>query len=130
MPLALLALAIGAFGIGTTEFVIMGLLPEVAGTYGVSIPTAGFLVTGYALGVVLGAPLMTVLGTRIPRKRMLMLLMGLFIVGNVVSALAPAFGVMLAGRVVASSPTAPSSASARSSRPSSSLPRRRPEPSP
>lgn len=102
MPLALLALAIGAFGIGTTEFVIMGLLPEVAGTYGVSIPTAGFLVTGYALGVVLGAPLMTVLGTRIPRKRMLMLLMGFFIVGNVLSALAPAFGVMLAGRVVAS----------------------------
>ncbi|MET9319143.1 MFS transporter [Streptomyces sp. NPDC003038] len=102
MPLALLALAIGAFGIGTTEFVIMGLLPEVAGDYGVSIPTAGFLVTGYALGVVLGAPLMTVLGTRIPRKRMLMLLMGLFIVGNVLSALAPAFGVMLAGRVVAS----------------------------
>lgn len=102
MPLALLALAIGAFGIGTTEFVIMGLLPEVAGTYGVSIPTAGFLVTGYALGVVLGAPLMTVLGTRIPRKRMLMLLMGLFIAGNVLSALAPAFGIMLAGRVVAS----------------------------
>ncbi|WP_328302537.1 MFS transporter [Streptomyces sp. NBC_00435] len=102
MPLALLALAIGAFGIGTTEFVIMGLLPEVAGTYGVSIPAAGFLVTGYALGVVLGAPLMTVLGTRIPRKRMLMLLMGLFIVGNVLSALAPAFGIMLAGRVVAS----------------------------
>lgn len=102
MPLALLALAIGAFGIGTTEFVIMGLLPEVAGTYGVSIPTAGFLVTGYALGVVLGAPLMTVLGTRIPRKRMLMLLMALFVVGNVLSALAPAFGVMLAGRVVAS----------------------------
>ncbi|MFB6812904.1 MFS transporter, partial [Streptomyces sp. NPDC056387] len=101
MPLALLALAIGAFGIGTTEFVIMGLLPEVAADYGVSIPTAGFLVTGYALGV-LGAPLMTVLGTRIPRKRMLMLLMGLFIVGNVLSALAPAFGVMLAGRVVAS----------------------------
>lgn len=102
MPLALLALAIGAFGIGTTEFVIMGLLPEVAGDYGVSIPTAGLLVTGYALGVVLGAPLMTVLGTRIPRKRMLMLLMGLFVIGNVLSALAPAFGVMLTGRVVAS----------------------------
>lgn len=102
MPLALLALAIGAFGIGTTEFVIMGLLPEVAADYGVTIPTAGFLVTGYALGVVLGAPLMTVLGTRIPRKRMLMLLMGLFIAGNLLSALAPAFGVMLAGRVVAS----------------------------
>ncbi|MEU1128884.1 MFS transporter [Streptomyces sp. NPDC005900] len=102
MPLALLALAIGAFGIGTTEFVIMGLLPEVAGDFGVSIPTAGFLVTGYALGVVLGAPLMTVLGTKISRKRMLMLLMGLFIAGNLLSAVAPVFGVMLAGRVVAS----------------------------
>uniref|UniRef100_A0AAU1LUB1 MFS transporter n=1 Tax=Streptomyces sp. NBC_00148 TaxID=2903626 RepID=A0AAU1LUB1_9ACTN len=102
MPLALLALAIGAFGIGTTEFVIMGLLPDVAADFQVSIPTAGFLVTGYALGVVLGAPLMTILGTRLTRKRMLMLLMGLFIVGNVVSALAPVFGVMLAGRVIAS----------------------------
>ncbi|AWI29912.1 MFS transporter [Streptomyces tirandamycinicus] len=102
MPLALLALAIGAFGIGTTEFVIMGLLPEVADDFQVSIPTAGLLVTGYALGVVLGAPLMTVLGTKVPRKRMLMVLMGFFIVGNVLSALAPVFGLMLAGRVVAS----------------------------
>ncbi len=102
MPLALLALAIGAFGIGTTEFVIMGLLPEVAQDYGVSIPTAGHLVTGYALGVMFGAPLMTVLGTKIPRKRMLMALMGLFIVGNLLSAVAPAFAVMLTGRVVAS----------------------------
>ncbi|MFF7113907.1 MFS transporter [Streptomyces albogriseolus] len=102
MPLALLALAIGAFGIGTTEFVIMGLLPEVAGDFGVSIPTAGYLVTGYALGVMFGAPLMTVLGTKISRKRMLMLLMGLFVVGNLLSALAPAFGLMLVGRVVAS----------------------------
>ncbi|WP_046727584.1 MFS transporter [Streptomyces humi] len=102
MPLALLALAIGAFGIGTTEFVIMGLLPEVAGDFGVSIPTAGLLVTGYALGVVIGAPLMTVLGTKVPRKRMLMLLMGLFIAGNLLSAVAPVFAVMLIGRVVAS----------------------------
>ncbi|MEV2245400.1 MFS transporter [Streptomyces sp. NPDC049970] len=102
MPLALLALAIGAFGIGTTEFVIMGLLPDVAADFQVSIPTAGFLVTGYALGVVLGAPLMTAVGTRVTRKRMLMLLMGLFVVGNLVSALAPVFGVMLAGRVIAS----------------------------
>ncbi|MBT2506709.1 MFS transporter [Streptomyces sp. ISL-98] len=102
MPLALLALAIGAFGIGTTEFVIMGLLPEVAADFGVSIPTAGYLVSGYALGVVLGAPLMSVLGTRVSRKRMLMLLMGLFIAGNLLSAFAPSFGVMLAGRVVAS----------------------------
>ncbi|MBT2443244.1 MFS transporter [Streptomyces sp. ISL-36] len=102
MPLALLALAIGAFGIGTTEFVIMGLLPQVAADYGVSIPAAGLLVTGYALGVVIGAPLMTVLGTKISRKKMLMLLMALFVVGNVLSALAPTLGVMLAGRVVAS----------------------------
>ncbi|MET8699732.1 MFS transporter [Kitasatospora sp. NPDC004723] len=102
MPLALLALAVGAFGIGTTEFVIMGLLPEIAADYGVSIPTAGLLVTGYALGVVLGAPLLTVLGTKVSRKRMLMLLMGLFVLGNLVSALAPSFGMMLAGRVVAS----------------------------
>ncbi|RSN11867.1 MFS transporter [Nonomuraea sp. WAC 01424] len=102
MPLALLALAIGAFGIGTTEFVIMGLLPEIAGDYGVSIPTAGLLVTGYAIGVVIGAPLMTVLGTRISRKTMLLLLMGLFVAGNLLSALAPGFGVMLGGRIVAS----------------------------
>ncbi|GHB24935.1 MFS transporter [Streptomyces chryseus] len=102
MPLALLALAIGAFGIGTTEFVIMGLLPEVAADFGVSIPTAGYLVSGYALGVVLGAPLLSVLGTRISRKRMLLLLMGLFIAGNLLSAVAPSFGVMLGGRVVAS----------------------------
>ncbi|MFD4375161.1 MFS transporter [Streptomyces sp. NPDC059202] len=102
MPLALLALAVGAFGIGTTEFVIMGLLPGIAGDYGVSIPTAGLLVTGYALGVVVGAPVLTVLGGRVSRKRMLMVLMGLFVVGNLVSAVAPSFGVMLAGRVVAS----------------------------
>ncbi|MEU1393458.1 MULTISPECIES: MFS transporter [unclassified Nonomuraea] len=102
MPLALLALAIGAFGIGTTEFVIMGLLPEIAGDYGVSIPTAGLLVTGYAIGVVIGAPLMTVLGTRISRKTMLLVLVGLFVAGNLLSALAPGFGVMLGGRIVAS----------------------------
>ncbi|MGW2520252.1 MFS transporter [Streptomyces sp. NPDC001617] len=102
MPLALLALAIGAFGIGTTEFVITGLLPEVAGSFGVSIPTAGLLVTGYALGVMFGAPLMAVLGTKVSRKRMLMLLMGLFIAGNLLSAVAPTFAVMLIGRVVAS----------------------------
>ncbi|MFJ9575504.1 MFS transporter [Streptomyces sp. NPDC101191] len=102
MPLALLALAIGAFGIGTTEFVIMGVLPQVAGDFGVSIPTAGWLVTGYALGVVLGAPLLTVLGTKVSRKKMLMFLMGLFIVGNALSAFAPSFGLMLVGRVVAS----------------------------
>jgi len=102
VPLALLALAVGAFGIGTTEFVVMGLLPQIAAAYGVAVPTAGLLVTGYALGVVAGAPLMTVLGTKVPRKRMLMLLMGLFVAGNLISAAAPSFGLMLAGRVVTS----------------------------
>ncbi|MFJ3615052.1 MFS transporter [Streptomyces hydrogenans] len=102
MPLALLALAIGAFGIGTTEFVIMGVLPQVAGDFGVTIPTAGWLVSGYALGVVIGAPLLTVLGTRVSRKKMLMFLMGLFIAGNALSAVAPDFGLMLTGRIVAS----------------------------
>ncbi|MET9877160.1 MFS transporter [Actinacidiphila glaucinigra] len=102
MPLALLALAIGAFGIGTTEFVIMGLLPEVATDFGVSVPTAGLLVTGYGLGVMIGAPIMTLLGTKVSRKNMLMLLMGVFVLGNLVSALAPAFGVMMAGRILAS----------------------------
>ncbi|MFF9063985.1 MFS transporter [Streptomyces sp. NPDC014891] len=102
MPLALLALAVGAFGIGTTEFVIMGLLPDIAADYGVSIPAAGLLVTGYALGVVIGAPLLTVFGAKVSRKHMLMLLMGLFVLGNLLSALAPNLGVMLTGRVVAS----------------------------
>ncbi|MFD8386865.1 MFS transporter [Streptomyces sp. NPDC059679] len=102
MPLALLALAIGAFGIGTTEFVIMGLLPEVADEFHVSIPTAGYATTGYALGVVFGAPLLTLLGTRLTRKQMLTTLMGLFIAGNLLSAFAPAFLLLLAGRVLAS----------------------------
>ncbi|MZD08270.1 MFS transporter, partial [Streptomyces sp. SID5785] len=83
-------------------FVIMGVLPQVAGDFGVSIPTAGWLVSGYALGVVVGAPLLTVLGTKVSRKKMLMALMALFVVGNTLSALAPTFGLMLAGRVVAS----------------------------
>ncbi|MFI8853338.1 MFS transporter [Streptomyces sp. 891-h] len=104
MPLALLALAVGAFGIGTTEFVMMGLLPNVADDLGTSVPTAGYLVSAYALGVVLGAPLLTTLGARVPRKLMLLLLMGLFTLGNLASALAPGFGTLLAGRVLAGLP--------------------------
>ncbi|MFE3829122.1 MFS transporter [Streptomyces sp. NPDC059092] len=104
MPLALLALAVSAFGIGTTEFVMMGLLPNVADDLGTSVPTAGYLVSAYAIGVVIGAPLLTAVGSRIPRKRMLLLLMGLFIVGNLASALAPGFGWLLAGRVLAGLP--------------------------
>ena len=101
MPAALLALAISAFGIGTTEFVIMGLLPEVAGDFGVSIPSAGLLISGYALGVVVGAPVLTALASRVPRKTVLVALMGLFIAGNVLSALAPSYGLLMTGRVVA-----------------------------
>ncbi|NIH83379.1 MFS transporter [Amycolatopsis granulosa] len=101
MPVALLALAIAAFGIGTTEFVIMGLLPDVATDLGVSVPTAGLLISGYALGVVVGAPLLTALGSKVPRKTVLTGLMVLFIAGNLVSALAPGYGLLMTGRVVA-----------------------------
>ncbi|WP_328722066.1 MFS transporter [Streptomyces sp. NBC_00247] len=104
MPLALLALAVSAFGIGTTEFVMMGLLPNVADDLGTSVPTAGYLVSAYAIGVVLGAPLLTALGSRVPRKRMLLLLMALFVVGNAASALAPGFGWLVAGRLIAGLP--------------------------
>ncbi|MFJ3270204.1 MFS transporter [Streptomyces sp. NPDC086776] len=104
MPLALLALAISAFGIGTTEFVMMGLLPDVADDLGTSVPTAGYLVSAYALGVVLGAPLLTAVGSRVPRKRMLLLLMALFTLGNLASAFAPGFGWLVAGRFLAGLP--------------------------
>ncbi|MEU5690820.1 MFS transporter [Actinosynnema sp. NPDC020468] len=101
MPLALLALAVGAFGIGTTEFVVVGLLPDVAGDLGVSIPAAGLLVSGYALSVVIGAPLMTMAGSRLSRKTVLLALMGVFIAGNVLCALATDYTVLMAGRAVA-----------------------------
>jgi DHA1 family inner membrane transport protein len=104
MPLAILALAVSAFGIGTTEFVMMGLLPNVAKDLGTSVPTAGYLVSAYALGVVVGAPLLTGLGSRVPRKRMLLLLMGLFTIGNLGSAMAPNYGTLLAGRFLAGLP--------------------------
>ena len=98
--LPLLALAAAAFGIGTTEFVIMGLLPEVAQDLGVSAPAAGMLVSGYAIGVAIGAPLLAVLTARLPRKQALVGLMGLFIVGNALCALAPSYGFLIAARVV------------------------------
>ncbi|GAB2778515.1 MFS transporter [Streptomyces daliensis] len=104
MPMALLALAISAFGIGTTEFVMMGLMPNVADDLGTSVPMAGYLVSAYAIGVVVGAPLLTALGARIPRKRMMLALMALFTVGNLASALAPSFGTLMAGRVLAGLP--------------------------
>ncbi|MFJ9553784.1 MFS transporter [Nocardiopsis sp. NPDC101807] len=104
MPLALLALALGAFAIGTTEFVIMGLLPDVAADLGVPVPTAGYLISAYALGVVVGAPLLTALSTRVPRKTVLLLFMGLFLAGNLATVLAPSYGAVFASRVLAGLP--------------------------
>jgi len=102
VPIPLLALAISAFAIGTTEFVIMGLLPEVARDLSVSIPSAGLLVSGYALGVAVGAPLLAVVTSRMPRKLALQLLMGVFIVGNTLCAIASDYSVLMIARVVTS----------------------------
>jgi DHA1 family inner membrane transport protein len=102
MPIPLLALAISAFAIGTTEFVIMGLLPEVARDLAVSIPSAGLLVSGYALGVAVGAPLLAVVTSKMPRKLALQLLMAVFIVGNVLCAVASDYSVLMIARVVTS----------------------------
>ncbi|MFD0800367.1 MFS transporter, partial [Streptomonospora algeriensis] len=104
MRLALLAMALGAFGIGTTEFVIMGLLPEVSADLDVSVSSAGNLIAGYAIGVVIGAPLLTILSTRLPRRGALILFMGVFAAGNLLSALAPEFGAVLGFRVLTGLP--------------------------
>ncbi|TXS45132.1 MFS transporter [Streptomyces sp. uw30] len=104
MPLALLALAVGAFGIGTTEFVMMGLLPEVANDLHISIPTAGHLVSAYALGVVIGAPLLAALTARMPRRTVLIGLMALFVAGNALSALAPDYHWLMAARFLSGLP--------------------------
>lgn len=100
MPLALLILALSAFAIGTTEFVIMGLLPDVARSLSVSIPSAGWLISGYALGVAIGAPIMAVATASLPRKRALLLLMGIFIVGNVLCAIATDYNFLMVARII------------------------------
>ncbi|UXY35506.1 MFS transporter [Streptomyces albidocamelliae] len=104
MPLALLALAVGAFGIGTTEFVMMGLLPDVADDLHISIPAAGHLVSAYALGVVIGAPLLAAVTARMSRRTVLIGLMVLFVVGNALSAFAPGNGSLLAARFLSGLP--------------------------
>ncbi|MFF5492778.1 MFS transporter [Streptomyces aquilus] len=104
MPLALLALAVGAFGIGTTEFVMMGLLPEVADDLHVSLPTAGHLVSAYALGVVIGAPLLAAVTARMSRRAVLIALMALFVAGNAASAFAPDHHWLLAARFLSGLP--------------------------
>ncbi|WP_175803289.1 MFS transporter [Burkholderia ambifaria] len=100
MPIAIFALAIGAFAICTSEFVIMGLLLDVARDLHISISGAGFLVTGYAMGVVVGAPLLTPFLARLPRKPVLIGLMGLFAVGNLACAVAPNYELLLLARLV------------------------------
>lgn len=99
---ALLALAIGAFGIGTTEFSPMGLLPVIAQGVDVSIPTAGLLISAYAVGVLVGAPFMTLAFSRFGKRTALMLLMTIFTVGNLMSAMAPGYFTLLAARLVTS----------------------------
>jgi DHA1 family inner membrane transport protein len=100
MPLSLLALAVASFGIGTTEFVIMGLLPDVATDLGVTIPAAGLLVSGYALGVTLGGPVVAIALAQLRRKRALLGLVALFIAGNLACALAPTYGLLMAARLL------------------------------
>ncbi|MFM0640546.1 MFS transporter [Paraburkholderia metrosideri] len=99
---ALLALAVGAFGIGTTEFAPMGLLPVIATGVGVSIPAAGLLISAYAFGVMLGAPIMTLAFGKFRAKKALIALMGIFVLGNLLSAIAPGYWTLLAARLVTS----------------------------
>ena len=102
LPMSLIALAIASFGIGTTEFVIMGLLPDVARDLNVSIPAAGLLIGGYALGVTFGSPIMAALLSGMRRKLALLLLIGLFVLGNLLCAVAPSYGLLLAARLLTS----------------------------
>ena len=100
MPVALYALTVGAFGIGVTEFVIMGLLLQVSSDLGISVPLAGLLMTGYALGVFVGAPVLTILTRSLPRKTTLLVLMAIFTLGNLAAALSPSFGWLMTARII------------------------------
>ena len=100
--LPLLALAIGAFGIGVTEFSPMGMLPVIADDLGVSIPTAGILISAYAFGVLVGAPIMTLAFANMPRRKLLLLSMAIFTLGNLISALADSYATLLIGRIITS----------------------------
>lgn len=104
MPFAILAMALGAFAIGLTEFAVMGLLPQIATDMAVSIPAAGNLITAYALGVVVGAPLLTAAAVRLPRRSMLVLFMALFAAGNALAAAAPTFEVLVVARFLSGLP--------------------------
>lgn len=102
MPIGLFALTAGAFGIGTTEFVIMGLLLQVSADLGIQVSTAGLLISGYALGVFAGAPLLTLVTGRLPRKTLLVALMVVFTIGNIACAMAPDYASLMVARVITS----------------------------
>ncbi|MCV7168529.1 MFS transporter [Mycobacterium manitobense] len=102
--LAVFALALGGFGIGTTEFVAMGLLPDMAASLGITEPTAGHVISAYALGVVVGAPLITALTARMNRRTLLLGLMTVFTLGNLITVVAPTYGTLMAARFVAGLP--------------------------
>jgi DHA1 family inner membrane transport protein len=104
LGLALAALALGGFAIGTSEFVAMGLLPQIAAGVNISIPAAGHVVSAYALGVVVGAPVLAGLGARLPRRTLLIALMVAFTAGNVLSALAPSYSMLVAARFLTGFP--------------------------
>ncbi|MEH0670878.1 MFS transporter [Vibrio owensii] len=100
MPIALLALTLSAFAIGTTEFVIVGLIPTMAADLNVSLPSAGLLVSLYALGVAIGAPVLTALTSKMNRKQVLLAVMGLFVVGNLLAWQAPGYNTLIAARIL------------------------------
>ncbi|MCW2720814.1 MFS transporter [Pseudonocardia sp.] len=104
MPIAILAMALGAFAIGLTEFAVMGLLPRIATELSVTLPVGGNLVTAYAVGVVVGAPLLTAAAVRLPRRTALLLFMSLFAAGNGLAAVAPSFGLLLVARFLSGLP--------------------------
>ena len=101
---ALLALAAGGFAIGTTEFASMGLVPQISADFGASVPATGWIITAYALGVVVGAPLLTVVGSRIERKKMLLILMALFVLGHIFSVVAGNLNILILARFLAALP--------------------------
>ena len=102
--LAVMALAMGGFAIGTAEFVTMGLLPQIADGVAVGIPTAGHVISAYAVGVVVGAPVLAFFGAKLPRRGLLLVLMVAFVVGNVFSAMASSYGMLMLARFLTGLP--------------------------
>src|SRR4029450_3595761 len=104
LVVAVVALALGGFAIGTTEFVTMGLLPDIAADVGVDIPSAGHVISVYAVGVVVGAPVIAALSARLPRRALLVALMSAFLLGNALTALAPGYRTLLVARFLSGLP--------------------------